>query len=865
MSAVIIRLRVFIAHERFGGERFVAAFPRDRVGELIARLLTEAGIEEDPRKWELCDGDRVVFPDLTVGEILGYNRAWSNLTLQRTGLEGVNSQVQSLLASANDSDIHKSDLLGSVLDIPMKNDSVESGALAIGPPERSGAPKAEQTPKPAPDPDPPAPPPVEPPPQAPETPPLFNVTPTVASSDELLALIRKSGVVEEARLDNWLQSKRSGGLFPSQPKTLAEAMIRDGLLTNFHAEKLLQGKYKRFTIGKYKVLERLSSDAEVFLCEHKLMHRRVAIKVLPTNIADEPSSLERFYREARAVAAVDHPNIVRPYDIDQDENLHFLVMEYVDGSSLQDIVTKFGPLSVLRACHYIYAAAVGLQHAHEMTLIHRDIRPSKLMLDRNGIVKILDMGLARFFIDKQDDSTATNYGNASGTADYLASTPSLDHPDIRSDIYSLGATFYFLLTGQPLFPEGTAAQKLIWHQNRHPKPISSFRTDVPAQIVTIINKMIAKKTTDRYQTPVEVMAALAPWVVTPIPPPDEREMPSLSAAAGMGVKPAASPAPAGGMPGLASVAPGGTPRSPAAPASEGVVWQSIDTPSTPPADTAIRTDEAPAPQQAPPAPAPVLPKPAPMAPPATRAAPVTVPSAGMAPDRAMKRSGRVMSPARAAAPAKTKTLSTTERRATVRYYSRMNPDRVFPLLVMLTRQEVEEIVKKYVEQKATGPLTIAKDVPLEIEPVLPGCQVHPPKVTTILGNSDDVFTFHIVPHVLGEVTGARVFIRQDHKTLAEIKLDMNVVQRTMVIASGLSTFVVPAASAVMKHFNVDLTPKDGSSPYLALLNFLYGQTSPLVLTLVLALVTLALWWFTRPKGRDVFWDITTKPPAASGK
>jgi hypothetical protein len=242
-----------------------------------------------------------------------------------------------------------------------------------------------------------------------------------------------------------------------------------------------------------------------------------------------------------------------------------------------------------------------------------------------------------------------------------------------------------------------------------------------------------------------------------------------------------------------------------------------------------------------------------------------VPSMEMAPDRAVKPSGRMMSPARSAAPAKAKVLSTTERRATVRYYSRMNPDRVFPLLVMLTRQEVEEIVKKYVEQKATGPLTIAKDVPLEIEPVLPGCQCHPPKVTTILGNSDDVFTFHIVPHVLGEVTGARVFIRQDHKVLAEVKLDMNVVQRTMVVASGLSTFVLPAASAVMKHFNVDLTPKDGSSPYLALLNFLYGQTSPLVLTLVLALVTLALWWFTRPKGRDVFWDITTKPPAAGGK
>jgi len=259
---------------------------------------------------------------------------------------------------------------------------------------------------------------------------------------------------------------------------------------------------------------------------------------------------------------------------------------------------------------------------------------------------------------------------------------------------------------------------------------------------------------------------------------------------------------------------------------------------------------------------PFIPKPAPMAPPATRAAPfpVSVPSAEMAPDRAkasyrMGRSSTQVHPK--------KSLSTTERRATVRYYSRMNPDRVFPLLVMLTRQEVEEIVKKYVEQRATGPLTIAKDVPLEIEPVLPGCQCHPPKVTTILGNSDDVFTFHIVPHVLGEVTGARVLIRQDHAVLAEIELDMRVVQRTWVMVSGLSTFLLPAMSAAMSHFGLDFKPKDGSSPYLAVLNFLFGEVSPVVLTGVLAAVTGVAWWLTRPKGRDVFWDITTKPPSGT--
>ncbi len=242
---------------------------------------------------------------------------------------------------------------------------------------------------------------------------------------------------------------------------------------------------------------------------------------------------------------------------------------------------------------------------------------------------------------------------------------------------------------------------------------------------------------------------------------------------------------------------------------------------------------------------------------APMAAPVPPQSAPMA-------SPTVASESRAASPARKKSRSdttpvTTQRRATVRYYSRMNPDRVFPLLVMLTRDEVEKVIKQHVEQTATGPLTIAKDVPLEIEPVLPGCQCHPPKVSCRLGDANDVFTFYIVPHVLGDITGARVLIRQDHATIAEIDLSMRVVQRTLVVASGLSTFVVPAVSAAMNHFGLDFKPKDGSNPYLAALNFLFGEVSPIVLTGVLALVTLGLYWFTRPQGRDVFFDISTKP------
>jgi len=356
--------------------------------------------------------------------------------------------------------------------------------------------------------------------------------PAPTTAEELLDLLQKSGLVEEPRLRAYVQKLRETAAFPADPNKFAGALVRDALLTYFQAEQLLQGKYKRFTLGKYKVLEKLGSGGmgTVFLCEHKLMRRRVAVKVLPLPKSEDRASLDRFNREARAVAAVDHPNIVRAYDIDQDDNLHFLVMEWVDGSNLQDLVKKFGPLDPLRACHYIYGAAVGLQHAHEKGLIHRDIKPGNILIDRAGVVKILDLGLARLTHDTEDNLTRQNDENVLGTADYLAPEQAMDSHtvDIRADIYSLGATFYYLLTGSPPFPEGSVAQKLIWHQNRPPRPVKLLRPELPDDLAAIVERMMAKDPARRYAAPAELMAALAPWVTTPIPPPSDREMPTLS-------------------------------------------------------------------------------------------------------------------------------------------------------------------------------------------------------------------------------------------------------------------------------------------------------------------------------------------------
>ena len=288
---------------------------------------------------------------------------------------------------------------------------------------------------------------------------------TPEDGKEFIDLVRKSDVADSKRLDGYLQQLRTP--LPTEPPRLAGQLVEAGLLTAYQAEQILQGKWKRFSIGKYRILDQLGKGgmASVFLCEHKIMRRRVAVKVLPSARANDPTALERFYREARAVAALDHPNIVHAYDIDQDESLHFLVMEYVEGDNLQDIVRQQGPLNVAQACHYIRQTAQGLDHAHQRGMVHRDIKPSNILVDRKGLVRILDMGLARFFRNDEQTLTKNFDENVLGSVDYLAPEQAEDSHDvdIRADIYSLGATFYFLLTGRTMFGEGTVPQKLMWH------------------------------------------------------------------------------------------------------------------------------------------------------------------------------------------------------------------------------------------------------------------------------------------------------------------------------------------------------------------------------------------------------------------
>jgi eukaryotic-like serine/threonine-protein kinase len=349
--------------------------------------------------------------------------------------------------------------------------------------------------------------------------------PAPATTSDFFDVCRKSGVVEESSLSSITDHAGS-------PVAAAKALIRAGVLTKFQAAQLLAGKYKGLRFDRLKILDRIGSGGmgTVFLCEHMGLRKQVAVKILPPDQADDAAVRERFQREARAAAALDHPNIVRVHDTNSSGGVHYIVMEYVDGPDLQTMLNKYGPLPYTRACGYIAQAALGLQHAHEKGLVHRDIKPANLLVDKDGVVKILDMGLARFNEDEKDNLTAKyDKGAVLGTADYMApeQVTASSSVDIRADIYSLGATLYTLINGKPPF-SGSCTQKLVGHQIHKATSLTEIRREVPKALSAVVERMMAKAPDDRYQTPAEVVEALHPWLemdTIPLDAQQTRKMP----------------------------------------------------------------------------------------------------------------------------------------------------------------------------------------------------------------------------------------------------------------------------------------------------------------------------------------------------
>ena len=331
------------------------------------------------------------------------------------------------------------------------------------------------------------------------------------STEELIDLIRKSGVVPSDKLERFVTEQID---LSSAPNKTVNLFVQRKLLTNFQAKLLIAGRFRGFRIGQYLMQDQLGKGGmgAVYLGVHETLRRQAAIKVLPKD--GNKLAVERFLREARAAAALDHPNIVRMHDVGCEGTLHYLVMEYVEGQTLERLVNAGGPLSTQLALEYVAQVASGLQHAYEKGFIHRDIKPSNLILGNDGTVKILDMGLARSFAADDQLTAMLDQGAVVGTADYISPEQAMNDPkvDIRTDIYSLGATFFSILTGRPPF-DGPTASKLLQHQMKEAPSLTLSDKTIPKALAQVVTKMMAKKPADRYQTPADVIAALEPWLI----------------------------------------------------------------------------------------------------------------------------------------------------------------------------------------------------------------------------------------------------------------------------------------------------------------------------------------------------------------
>jgi WD40 repeat protein/tRNA A-37 threonylcarbamoyl transferase component Bud32 len=252
----------------------------------------------------------------------------------------------------------------------------------------------------------------------------------------------------------------------------------------------------------------------VYRALHRVMDRPVALKVIRADLLGNEALVERFRREVKAAARLaSHPNIVVAYDAEQAGATHMLVMEFVEGTDLARLVEGRGPLPVGEACEYARQAALGLQHAFEDGMVHRDIKPQNLMRTTRGQIKVLDFGLARFASEVNSRAGVTAPGMMLGSADYIA-PEQIDDPhaaDIRADIYSLGCTLYFLLAGHPPFPEPSLMQKLLGHGERVPRLLGEVRPGIPPELAQVVARMMAKDPAERFQTPDDVALALSPF------------------------------------------------------------------------------------------------------------------------------------------------------------------------------------------------------------------------------------------------------------------------------------------------------------------------------------------------------------------
>lgn len=328
-----------------------------------------------------------------------------------------------------------------------------------------------------------------------------------------------SGLLSRQQLDDALAglvaSAADATLTPDQvlDEALGQRLVEAGYLNRWQVEQLKEGRTK-FTLGPYRIVNALGQGGmgHVFKAEHKLLGRIEAIKVLPKS-RSTPEAIAAFQREIRAQAQLDHPNLVRATYADHEGDTFFFVTEYVPGTDLRKLVRRNGPLSAAIAATIVSQAAEALHYAHRRGLIHRDVKPGNVLVTPDGHTKVTDLGLAWFIIDELGGPVREKARTLVGTADYMAPETITNPEQVRpiSDIYSLGCTLYYAVTGKVPFPGGVTAEKMQRHLNEVPLNPLHFNPDLPEEFCDLIAAMMDKNPDTRMPTAAAVVEALRPW------------------------------------------------------------------------------------------------------------------------------------------------------------------------------------------------------------------------------------------------------------------------------------------------------------------------------------------------------------------
>ncbi len=351
------------------------------------------------------------------------------------------------------------------------------------------------------------------------------------TAEDFAHSLTASGLMTREELDSFCETLPNRDSV-DDANTLADLLVQANKLTTYQADSVRLGHTRGLVLGNYIILEKLGEGGMgmVFKARHRLMKRIVAIKVLPPSLTKSADAVARFHREVEAAAKLQHPNIAGAFDADQADGIHFMVMEFIEGPDLSALVKSAGPLTPPVAMNIISQAARGLLHAHEHGVVHRDIKPGNLLVNSNGVVKVMDMGLAQLQSAEENNgekAELTQSGRIMGTVDYMAPEQALDakNVDQRADVYSLGCTLYYLLSGKPMSPDGTLTQKLLWHQTEPVPTLASVAPERPAALESLYQQMVAKKASDRVGSMAEVIEQLDPLLENI--PAEQLQLPAL--------------------------------------------------------------------------------------------------------------------------------------------------------------------------------------------------------------------------------------------------------------------------------------------------------------------------------------------------